>query len=119
MTMKKRYRYYRLDADTVNQLKDMDKRLSGPLPADLDAFEQDGYGLSGDFYEYFALVAGSLGFVLADKKMPKVQHQSLEKSFFELYPKDKIENYPETFHQVAMHENVRRLLCSIINRRKT
>ncbi|MCY8370998.1 YxiJ family protein [Bacillus haynesii] len=89
MTMKKRYRYYRLDADTVNQLKDMDKCLSGPLPADLDAFEQDGHGLSGDFYEYFALVAGSLGYVLADKKMPKVQHQSLENSIFELYPKDK------------------------------
>ncbi|QII51223.1 hypothetical protein G3M81_21870 [Bacillus paralicheniformis] len=117
--MKKRYRYYRLDADTVNQLKDMDKRLSGPLPADLDAFEQDGNGFSGDFYEYFALVAGSLGYVLADKKMPKVQRQSLEKSFFEVYPIDKIENYPETFHVVAMHENVRRLLCSIINRRKT
>lgn len=117
--MKKRYKYYRLDADTVNQLKDMDRRLSGPLPADLNTIEQDGHGFSEDFYEYFALVAGSLGYVLADKKLPKVQRQSLEKTFFEVYPKDKIENYPETFHVVAMHENVRRLLCSIVNRRKT
>ena len=118
MTMKKKYRYYRLDSDTVNQLKDMDKRLSGPLPADLDAFEQDGHGFSGDFYEYFALVAGSLGYVLADKKLSKAQRQSLEKSLFEVYSKDQIKKYVETFHEVAIHENVRSLLCSIINRRK-
>lgn len=44
------------------------------------------YGFEAEIYEFFMLVAGSLDYVLANKRIPRHQRRSLEKSFFELYP---------------------------------
>lgn len=39
------------------------------------------YGFEADIYEFFMLVDGSLDYVLANKRMPRHQRRSLEKSF--------------------------------------
>jgi hypothetical protein len=44
------------------------------------------YGFEAEIYEFFMLIAGSLDYVLANKRLPRHQRHSLERSFFELYP---------------------------------
>lgn len=74
-----------------------------------------------DFYDYFMLITGSLSYVLADKKLPKRQLDSLSKSFFELYPSYSqmnniiSENYPALKQELELHEQARRLLINIIS----
>lgn len=39
------------------------------------------YGFEAEIYEFFMLVDGSLDYVLANKRMPRHQRRTLEKSF--------------------------------------
>ncbi|MDM5303820.1 YxiJ family protein [Bacillus subtilis] len=76
--------------------------------------------MTEDFYEYFMLIIGSLSYVLADKKLPKRQLDSLSKSFLELYPRYYqmnriLENYPALKREIELHERARRLLINIIS----
>ncbi|KXZ13071.1 YxiJ family protein [Bacillus nakamurai] len=115
---------YSLDDDVIRNLKIHQKKLEGPLPSDAVRFEEDyeEIACTGDFYEYFVLVSGSLHCILANRKMPKQQRNALFKSFFELYPqyahlKNVLTDYPELSREIELHERARRLLVSIINRR--
>ncbi|APH66766.1 YxiJ family protein [Bacillus sp. LR_5] len=68
------------------------------------------YGFEAEIHEFFMLVAGSLDYVLANKRMPRHQRRSLEKSFFELYPEippDMIENDNELYHHIFLYEQIR------------
>ena len=69
---------YSLNDDLIRNLKFHKKELKGPLPSDAGSFEEDfeGVACAGDFYEYFALVCGSLDVVLANKQMPKWQRKA-------------------------------------------
>lgn len=53
---------YSLNDDVIQNLKLYKKELEGPLPSDAGRFEEDfeGADCAGDFYEYFALVCGSV-----------------------------------------------------------
>ncbi|BET19641.1 hypothetical protein RBIBE_36310 [Bacillus velezensis] len=115
---------YSLNDDVIQNLKLHKKELEGPLPSDAGRFEEDFEGAScaGDFYEYFALVCGSLDFVLANKQIPARQRKALYKSFFELYPqyaqrKNALMDYPELSREIERHERARRLLVSILNKK--
>lgn len=115
---------YSLNDDDIRNLKFHKKELEGPLPSDAGSFEEDfeGVACAGDFYEYFALVCGSLDFVLANKQMPKRQRKALYKSFFELYPQYAhleiaLTEYPELSREIGRHERARRLLVSILNKK--
>ncbi len=115
---------YSLNNDVIRSLKLHKKELEGPLPSDAGRFEEDfeGAACAGDFYEYFALICGSLDFVLANKQMPVRQRKALYKSFFELYPqyvqlKNALTDYPELSREIGRHERVRRLLVSILNKK--
>ena len=111
---------YSLNNDVIRNLKLYKKELEGPLPSDAGRFEEDfeGAACAGDFYEYFALICGSLDFILANKQIPARQRKALYKSFFELYPqyaqlKNALTDYPE----LSRHERVRGLLVSILNKK--
>lgn len=115
---------YSLNDDVIRNLKLYKKELEGPLPSDAGRFEEDfeGAACAGDFYEYFALVCGSLDFVLANKQIPERQRKALYKSFFELYPqyaqrKNALMDYPELSREIERHERARRLLVSILNKK--
>ncbi|MFT4398760.1 YxiJ family protein [Bacillus sp. SW14] len=72
------------------------------------------YGFEAEIYEFFMLVAGSLDYVLANKRMPRHQRRSLEKSFFELYPEispDMIKNDTDLYHYIFFYEQVRQEIC--------
>ncbi|MCY8496848.1 YxiJ family protein [Bacillus atrophaeus] len=72
------------------------------------------YGFEAEIYEFFMLVAGSLDYVLANKRMPRHQRRSLEKSFFELYPEippDMIKNDTDLYHHILLYEQVRQEIC--------
>ncbi|WP_230488715.1 MULTISPECIES: YxiJ-like family protein [Bacillus] len=72
------------------------------------------YGFEAEIHEFFMLVAGSLDYVLANKRMPRQQWRSLEKSFFELYPDilpDMIENDKDLYHHILLYEQVRQEIC--------
>ncbi|MCY8485021.1 YxiJ family protein [Bacillus atrophaeus] len=72
------------------------------------------YGFEAEIYESFMLVDGSLGYVLANKRMPRYQRHSLEKSFFELYPEippDMIKNDTDLYHHILLYEQVRQEIC--------
>lgn len=76
------------------------------------------YGFEADIYEFFMLVAGSLGYVLANKRMPRHQRHSLEKSFFELYPDippDMIKNDTDLYHHILLYEQVRQEICAALS----
>ncbi|WP_375004718.1 YxiJ family protein [Bacillus velezensis] len=113
---------YSLNNDVIRNLKLYKKELEGPLPSDTGRFEEDfeGVACAGDFN--FALICGSLDFVLANKQMPARQRKALYKSFFELYPqyaqlKNALTDYPELSREIGRHERVRRLLVSILNKK--
>lgn len=68
------------------------------------------YGFEAEIYEFFMLVAGSLDYVLANKRIPRHQRRLLEKSFFELYPDilpDMIKNDKGLYHHILLYEQVR------------
>ncbi|MEK3802918.1 YxiJ family protein [Bacillus subtilis] len=72
------------------------------------------YGLEAEIYEFFMLVAGSLDYVLANKRIPRHQRRSLEKRFFELYPDilpDMIKNDKDLYHHILLYEQVRQEIC--------
>ncbi|MFP7231507.1 YxiJ family protein [Bacillus subtilis] len=72
------------------------------------------YGFEAEIHEFFMLVAGSLDYVLANKRMPWHQRHSLEKSFFELYPEippAMIKNDNELYHHILFYEQVRQEIC--------
>ncbi|MCV2517704.1 hypothetical protein EAI05_18590 [Bacillus subtilis] len=72
------------------------------------------YGFEAEIHEFFMLVAGSLDYVLANKRMPWHQWHSLEKSFFELYPDilpDMIKNDKDLYHHILLYEQVRQEIC--------
>ncbi|AFI30567.1 MULTISPECIES: YxiJ family protein [unclassified Bacillus (in: firmicutes)] len=72
------------------------------------------YGFETDIYEFFMLVDGSLDYVLSNKRMPRHQRRSLEKSFFELYPDilpEMIKNDKGLYHHILLYEQVRQEIC--------
>ncbi|MCY7758413.1 YxiJ-like family protein [Bacillus inaquosorum] len=72
------------------------------------------YGFEAEVYEFFMLVDGSLDYVLANKRMPRHQRRSLEKSFFELYPEiqpDMIKNDTDLYHYILLYDQVRQEIC--------
>ncbi|MED4815318.1 YxiJ family protein [Bacillus atrophaeus] len=76
------------------------------------------YGFEAEVYEFFMLVDGSLGYVLVNKRMPRHQRRSLEKSFFELYPDilpDKIKNDTELYRHILLYEQVRQEICAALS----
>ncbi|PJZ01362.1 hypothetical protein CPT06_04685 [Bacillus vallismortis] len=82
-----------------------------PYPDDL-------YGFEAEVYEFFMLIAGSLGYVMANKRMPRHQRRLLGKSFFELYPEippDMIKNDIALHHHILLYEQVRQEICSVLS----
>ncbi|MER3116396.1 hypothetical protein HC743_14240 [Bacillus subtilis] len=78
-----------------------------PYPSEL-------YGFEAEIYEFFMLVDGSLDYVLANKRMPRHQRRSLEKSFFELYPDilpGMIKNDKDLYQHILLYEQVRQEIC--------
>ncbi|MED4799323.1 YxiJ family protein [Bacillus atrophaeus] len=76
------------------------------------------YGFEAEVYEFFMLVDGSLGYVLANKRMPRHQRRSLEKSFFELYPEIPlvmIKNDTDLYHHILLYEQVRLEICAALS----
>ncbi|MCY8489154.1 YxiJ family protein [Bacillus atrophaeus] len=76
------------------------------------------YGFEAEIYEFFMFVAGSLGYVLADKRMPRHQRRSLENSFFELYPEIPlvmIKNDIDLYHHILLYEQVRLEICAALS----
>ncbi|MGK9162601.1 YxiJ family protein [Bacillus subtilis] len=72
------------------------------------------YGFEEEIYEFFMLVAGSLDYVLVNKRMPRHQRRSLEKSFFELYPEIStamIKNDTDLYCHIILYEQVRQEIC--------
>nr|WP_289628041.1 YxiJ family protein [Bacillus subtilis] len=106
----------------MSTLERIKRDLEGPFPSDIEKLEDDynEFCLAKDFYEFFMLIVGSLSYVLADKKLPKRQLDSLSKSFLELYPRYSqmngiLENYPALKRELELHEQARRLLINIIS----
>ncbi|CAN2251469.1 YxiJ family protein [Bacillus inaquosorum] len=76
------------------------------------------YGFEAEIYEFFMLVDGSLGYVLANKRMPRHQWRSLEKSFFELYPEiqpEMIKNDTDLYHYILFYDQVRQEICVVLS----
>ncbi|MCY8995001.1 YxiJ family protein [Bacillus inaquosorum] len=76
------------------------------------------YGFEAEVYEFFMLVDGSLDYVLANKRMPRHQRRSLEKSFFELYPEiqpDMIKNDTDLYHYILLYDQVRQEICAALS----
>lgn len=76
------------------------------------------YGFEAEMIEFFMLVDGSLDYVLANKRMPRHQRRSLEKSFFELYPDiplDMIKNDTDLYHHILLYEQVRQEICAALS----
>ncbi|AGA22631.1 YxiJ family protein [Bacillus subtilis subsp. subtilis] len=72
------------------------------------------YGFEAESYEFFMLVDGSLDYVLANKRVPRHQRRSLEKSFFELYPDilpGMIKNDKDLYQHILLYEQVRQEIC--------
>ncbi|MGF7534714.1 YxiJ family protein [Bacillus mexicanus] len=118
----KKYKRYNLDNELISTLERIKRDLEGPFPSDVEKLEDDynEFCSAEDFYEFFMLIVGSLSYVLADKKLPKRQLNSLSRSFFELYPRYSqmngiLENYPALKRELELHERARRLLINIIS----
>lgn len=79
----KKYKRYNLDNELISTLERIKRDLEGPFPSDIEKLEEDynEFCSAEDFYEFFMLIVGSLSYVLADKKLPKRQLDSLSKSF--------------------------------------
>ncbi|MDR4228454.1 hypothetical protein FO507_13915 [Bacillus mojavensis] len=76
------------------------------------------YGFEAEIYEFFMLIAGSLGYVMANKRMPRHQRHSLERSFFELYPDiplDMIKHDTDLYHHILLYEQVRQEICAALS----
>lgn len=100
-----------LRRERINVLQKLKKRQreleEKPYPSEL-------YGFEADIYEFFMLVDGSLDYVLANKRMPRHQRRSLEKSFFELYPEIStamIKNDTDLYCHILLYEQVRQEIC--------
>ncbi|MBO3794152.1 YxiJ family protein [Bacillus subtilis] len=74
------------------------------------AYPDELYEFEAEIYEFFMLVDGSLDYVLANKRMPRHQRRTLEKSFFELYPDilpGMIKNDKDLYQHILLYEQVR------------
>lgn len=74
------------------------------------AYPDELYEFEAEIYEFFMLVDGSLDYVLANKRMPRHQRRTLEKSFFELYPDilpGIIKNDKDLYQHILLYEQVR------------
>ncbi|NLS41641.1 hypothetical protein EYH65_14995 [Bacillus subtilis] len=90
------------------QLKKRQRELEEkPYPSEL-------YGFEAEIYEFFMLVDGSLDYVLANKRIPRHQRRSLEKSFFDLYPEfstGMIKKDTDLYCHILLYEQVRQEIC--------
>ncbi|PAC87811.1 hypothetical protein CHH85_01010 [Bacillus subtilis] len=78
------------------------------------AYPDELYEFEAEIYEFFMLVDGSLDYVLANKRMPRHQRRTLEKSFFELYPEilpGMIKNDKDLYQHILLYEQVRQEIC--------
>ncbi|ASB72064.1 YxiJ family protein [Bacillus subtilis] len=78
------------------------------------AYPDELYEFEAEIYEFFMLVDGSLDYVLANKRMPRHQRRTLEKSFFELYPDilpGMIKNDKDLYQHILLYEQVRQEIC--------
>ncbi|PWI60571.1 hypothetical protein DCS65_12390 [Bacillus subtilis] len=74
------------------------------------AYPDELYEFEAEIYEFFMVVDGSLDYVLANKRMPRHQRRTLEKSFFELYPDilpGMIKNDKDLYQHILLYEQVR------------
>ncbi|MDR4433576.1 YxiJ family protein [Bacillus tequilensis] len=82
------------------------------------AYPNELYGFEAEIYEFFMLIDGSLDYVLANKRMPRHQRRSLEKSFFELYPDilpDVVKNDKDLYQHILLYEQVRQEICVVLS----
>lgn len=82
------------------------------------AYPDELYGFEAEIYEFFMLVDGSLDYVLANKRMPRHQRRTLEKSFFELYPDilpGMIKNDKDLYQHILLYEQVRQEICVVLS----
>ncbi|QIW81932.1 YxiJ family protein [Bacillus tequilensis] len=82
------------------------------------AYPDELYEFEAEIYEFFMLVDGSLDYVLANKRMPRHQRRSLEKSFFELYPDilpDVVKNDKDLYQHILLYEQVRQEICVVLS----
>lgn len=87
-------------------------------PEDIVSFEEETGIYSDDFYAFFTLVAGSLSYVIENKRMPKRQKEFLH-PFEELYLHIKtcqhtLEAYPLLHAYVQYHEETRKRIIALI-----
>ncbi|TWG71354.1 YxiJ family protein [Bacillus subtilis] len=78
------------------------------------AYPDELYEFEAEIYEFFMLVDGSFDYVLANKRMPRHQRRTLEKSFFELYPDilpGMIKNDKDLYQHILLYEQVRQEIC--------
>ncbi|MGX9291405.1 YxiJ family protein [Bacillus sp. A015] len=104
----------------INDLKQRYQYLfHSAYPDDIVSFEEETGMCSGDFYIFFALVAGSLSYVIDHKRIPKKQLNVLLQSFEERYPQIKsfqhiLESYPLLHDYIQYHEETRKRIIALI-----
>ncbi|MFD3446478.1 YxiJ family protein [Microbacteriaceae bacterium 4G12] len=117
----------RINQDLLIELKRMSVKLRNAFPSeDIEKIEEyfpnidnEECYLTGDFDQYCSLISGSLDYVLSNKRIPKYQRKKLHKDFFALYPhyvflKENINQYPNFYHELEVHEQTRQLLLEVI-----
>ncbi|MBD3860515.1 hypothetical protein IEE86_12320 [Bacillus sp. 28A-2] len=104
----------------INDLKKRYQYIShSAYPDDIVSFEEETGMWSEDFYEFFALIAGSLSYVIDNKRIPKKQLNVLRQPFEERYPQIKsfqpiLESYPLLHSYVQYHEETRKRIIALI-----
>ncbi|WP_111291713.1 YxiJ family protein [Bacillus safensis] len=106
--------------DLINDLKQRYQYLfHSAYPDDIVSFEEETGMCSGDFYMFFTLVAGSLSYVVDNKRIPKRQFKVLQQSFEEQYPQIKtyqhiLESYPLLHSYIQYHEETRKRIIALM-----
>ncbi|MFS0654781.1 YxiJ family protein [Bacillus sp. 179-C3.3 HS] len=88
-------------------------------PEDILSFEEETGICSGELYQFFALVTGSLSRVIENKRIPKRHLKVLLQPFEEEYPQIKafqhiLESYPLLDAYIHYHEETRKRIIALI-----
>ncbi|MBW0259734.1 MULTISPECIES: YxiJ family protein [unclassified Bacillus (in: firmicutes)] len=113
------FKRYNIDQKTLDEIKKYYVLLHGPFPNDMYDFEEETNTSLDEFYEFFALITGSLNYIIEDKKIPRYQREMLKKTFYEHYPhfsnyKSEILKYQELSECLDFHEKIRILINKLI-----
>jgi len=112
-----------INRDKQSLLNDLKQRYQylwhSAYPEDIPSFEEEMGICSGELYQFFALVSGSLSYVIENKRIPKRQLKVLQQSFEEQYPQIKtyqhiLESYPLLHSYVQYNEETRKRIMALI-----